>query len=227
MTVVTGSSDDILHRIRRVIPKGWFAFTAAFLDALIGGISDSASWCYGLIGYAKAQTRLATVFGIWLDIFAYDFLGLTLTRNGAQDSAFRAITRATILQERVTRAGMIAAITQLTGRAPLVFEPWNTFDTGGYSGLNQTCGSFGYGVGQGGYGNMNLPGQIFMTVFRGSPSGVPNVSGYGAGAGGYGVGAIAYVGASSQQVGITDDIILRVINLTKPTGTTVWVKFSG
>lgn len=225
MTAATGSSADILNRIRKVLPRRWFAWVAPYRDAVIGGLSDSASWCYGLIGYAKAQTRLATAYGIWLDILCYDFLGFNLTRNAMQDDAFRVVIKATVLQERVTRAGMIAAVTQITGNAPWIFEPWNTYDTGGYSGKNKTCGQFGYGQGQGGYGNMKLPGQIFMKVYRGSTGGVPNVTGYGKPAGGYGQGSIAYVGSSSQQSGLTQAQILQVINLTKPVGTTVWVQF--
>jgi hypothetical protein len=223
--MTTGSSDDIVDRLYRVLPRRWFAWTAPYRDAVLGGISDSASWCYGLIGYAKAQTRIATAYGIWLDILCYDFLGLNLTRNGTPDDVFRSVIKATILQERVTREGMIAAVTQLTGATPWIFEPWNTYDTGGYSGQNQKCGSFGYGSGQGAYGNMKLHNQIFMKVYRGFPGGVPNVSGYGKPAGGYGQGSIAYVGANSQQVGLTQAQILQVINLTKPVGTTVWVQF--
>jgi hypothetical protein len=34
---------------------------------------------------------------------------------------------------------------------PKVFEPWNTYDTGAYG-----VPTVGYGVGQGGWGNMNL-----------------------------------------------------------------------
>lgn len=423
---IIGGSANVLKRIWRVLPKGWFQWGAPNRDAILGGLSDSASWCYGLVQYARQQTRLSSANGIWLDIFAYDFLGRTLVRNGLIDDSFRALIRSTVLQERVTRLGMIEAVTLLTGKAPWVFEPWNTGDTGAYSGApglagttnlllysqdlensagwslngvtitadtttapdgSQTadkiaessgtsqhfvdqeinvvanttyilscyfkaaersyvffgssrtelggpiyvvvnlsngtvstatgtplnvqcisvgngwyrvsfaaqaafsgpgnflaftsadgvyadlnyagtpgsgiyawgaqfepavgsnltpapylmttnasatrstiapdhpCGQFGYGVGVGGYGNMNLPGQIFMKIYRGSPSGVPNVAGYGTGAGGYGAGAIEYVNSATAQVGITDAMILQVINLTKPIGSTVWVQF--
>lgn len=222
-----GSSANIAWRVWSLIPNRWFAFAAPFRDALIGGLSDSAAWNYILIAYAKAQTRLATAYGVWLDVFAFDFLGPTLTRSGLQDDNFRALIKATILQERVTRAGMIAVVTKLTGNVPWVFEPWNTSDTGAYSNQaqGQNFGQGGYGVGNIGYGSMNLPGQIFMKVFRGYPGGVPNVAGYGTPPGGYGVGSIAYTNSQTAQVGLTDEMILRAINLTKPVGTTVWVQF--
>lgn len=223
-----GSSANLLDRVRGLIQRRWFRWGASYRDAILGGISDSAAWNYTLIGYAKAQTRLSTAYGVWLDIVALDFLGPTLTRQGYQDDTFRALIRATILQERVTRAGMIAAVTRLTGVAPLVFEPWNTGDTGAYSNAasGKTYGQFGYGVGAGGYGNMNLPAQTLMQVYRTAPSGVPSVDGYGEPIGGYGAGAIEYVGNTTQLEGVTDQLIYDLINLTKPTGSIVWVAFT-
>lgn len=225
--MTTGSSIDILGRVKQLIPGRWFKWVAPYRDAVIGGLSDSASWNYSLILYARAQTRLATAYGIWLDILAFDFLGRTLTRNGAPDDAFRALIRATILQERVTRKGMIAAVTALTGNVPQVFEPWNAGDTGAYSGNASPgggvkYGSMGYGVGHGGWGNMGLPGQVFLKVTRGAPSGIPNVGGWGNNIDGYGVGVVEYAGALTPLNGITNAMIYQLINLTKPTGSTMW-----
>ncbi len=220
----TGTSDNIVQRIKQVIPKRWFKWLASIRDAILGGVSDSAAWCYSLVKYARAQTRLFTAYGVWLDIFAYDFLGLYIQRRGTSDDAFRAVIRATILQERVTRAGMANAITTVTGKQPWIFEPWNTYDTGGYSGKGATCGSFGYGVGQGGYGNMNLPCQTFMLVHKGAGAGVPGIGGYGSSLDGYGSGAGEYVGPQTEESGITQQMIYDLINNTKPTGTTCWTQ---
>jgi hypothetical protein len=221
---VTGSSANIVARIQAVIPKGWFGWTASIRDAILGGLADSAAWCYGLIGYARAQGRLATAYGIFLDIFAYDFLGSTLTRGKSSDSTFRPVIKATVLQERVTRNGMTGAIGTLTGITPWLFEPWNPADTGAYSGKSFKGGQFGYGVGKGGYGNMKLPAQAFLVVTRSASSGIPNVSGYGNGAAGYGQGALEYSGNNIALSGITDEMIQKAVSLTKPTGTTVWMR---
>lgn len=226
---MTGNSADIVSRVKRLIPNRWFKWVAPYRDAVLGGLADSAAWNYTLIGYAKAQTRLATAYGIWLDILAFDFLGGTLTRDGLLDDAFRAVIRATILQERVTRAGMLSAVTKVTGLTPIIFEPWNTGDTGAYG--NQAAGiiaggQFGYGVGKGGYGSMNLPAQAFMQIYRLTPSGVPNVDGWTGTIGGYGVGAIEYVNSNTVLEGITDAVIYKVINLTKATGSVIWTLFT-
>ncbi len=224
-----GDAADIILRIKRLIPTGWFAYVAPYRDAIFGGLADTAAWCYRLIVYAQAQSRLATAYGIWLDVFAYDFLGRFLTRSGAEDNTFRIIIRSTILQERVTRLGMIQAVTALTSKTPQIFEPWNTNDTGAYSspagsgGANY--GSFGYNVGSGGYGNMLLPCQTFMKITRLAGAGVPKVFGYNGNIGGYGIGAIEWIGVSAETVGITDAMIYDLISKTKPTGCTCWVAF--
>lgn len=224
-----GDSTDIVNRVKGLIPNRWFRWVAPYRDAIIGGLADLAAWNYGWILYARAQTRMATAYGIWLDILAYDFLGRFLVRNGLADDTFRTIIRATILQERVTRNGMINAMTALTGNAPTIFEPWNTIDTGAYSSPGNSgavqCPLFGYGVGHGGYGNMALNDQAFIQIVRGSGSGVPGVGGYSNIISGYGVGAIEYLGPSSELWGITDAMIYDMINKTKPTGTTIWVQF--
>lgn len=233
--MTTGTPSDILDRVKKTLPGRWFAWVAPYRDAVIGGLSDSASWCYGLVGYARAQIRIASAYGIWLDLIARDFLGTYLVRGTLDDNSFRSRLLATILQERVTRKGMIAAVTAITGNVPVVFEPWNTGDTGAYSrtrasGATQ-YGQFGYGVGLGGYGNMNLPAQVFMKVKRGFPSGIPNVGGWAHTAtsiktpGGYGGGSLEYAGPSARLSGITDAMIYDVINKTKPTGSIVWVAF--
>lgn len=225
--MTTGTSADILSRIKRLIPHRWFSYVAPNRDAIIGGIADSAAWNYAFILYAKAQLRISTAYGVWLDIISYDYLNRFIIRGSMGDDTFRVFIKATILQERVTRAGMTKAITTLTSTAPWIFEPWNTYDTGAYSGTKKSgavqYGSMGYGVGQGGYGNMNLPGQAFMAIIRGSPSGLPGVDGYSNPIAGYGVGSIEYAGSWLAQIGITNAIIYSMINITKPTGTLMWV----
>lgn len=129
---MTGDSADILARVKRTLPSRWFASAAPIRDAIVGGLADLSAWGYSSVYYAYAQMRIATASGPWLDLIANDFLGLYLRRNGATDDAFRVKIRATILQERVTRAGMVSMLTALAGQPPKIFEPWNTGDTGGW-----------------------------------------------------------------------------------------------
>ncbi|UGY15102.1 hypothetical protein HAP48_0042360 [Bradyrhizobium septentrionale] len=222
--MATGDSDDILRRVRRLLPRRWWQWGAPLRDTILGGLSDLAAWCFDWTTYARKQTRLATATGIWLDVLCYDFLQRHLTRGSASDEVFRALIDATIFTERVTRKGMSDSVVILTGSRPWIFEPWNTFDTGAYSSSAQAYGQMGYGVGQGGYGNMNLPGQLFMKVLRGANSGVPNADGYGGYTGGYGFGSVELVGNATRLMGVTDQQIEKLITFTKPTGVTVWLQ---
>lgn len=223
--MATGDANDIVARVKKTLPRRWFAWTAPLRDAVLGGLADGAAACYSFYQYAKLQTRISWATGPWLDLISYDFLGRTLPRGGLQDEQYRALILATILQARVTRAAMTAILTKLNGSAPWIFEPWNTGDTGAWSGPGHVYGTMGYGVGHGGWGNMNMPGQVLMQVKRSAPSGVPNVDGWGGTIGGWGAGSIEYVGLATEQTGLTDAQIYQVINQTRPTSVAVWVAF--
>jgi hypothetical protein len=220
MTIITGSASDLLCRLQRVIPFRWFSNPAPNYLAVAQALLDNCVNAFNLVSYARLQTRLATATGPWLDIFVKDFLGRFIARQGASDSVFRAIARATILQERVTRAGMINAITQLVNSTPIIFEPWNPNDTGAWG-----VGNLAYNK-AGGYGSIQLPGQTFMRVSRSGlgATGIPSVDGYQGYLGGYGVGQIQYAGATASEIGVTDQDIYDMILATKPTGSTVWVQ---
>lgn len=216
--MTTGDTTDILTRIKQVLPPRWFAYTAPLRDAVLGGLSDQLAWAYSFIAYAKQQTRITTSTGFFLDLTAYDYFGRFIRRRaGELDAAFMPRIKKEILRERVTRVGMVEALTDLTGRAPIVFEPCNTSDTAGYG---THCG---YGV-AGGYGNVALNNQVFLTVYRTGLQGVPGVDGYGGSIGGYGAGAIEYVGPNMIVGAVTDSDIYSTIEATKPSGAICWTK---
>ena len=216
--MTTGDSTDMLSRIKRVLPPRWFAYAAPLRDAVLGGLADQLAWIYSLIAFAKLQTRVSTATGFFIDLIAFDYFGTFLRRRAAElDGAFVARIKKEILRERVTRRGMIQALTDLTGKSPIVFEPRSTFDAGGYG------THFGYGV-AGGWGNVALNNQVFLTVYRPGLQGVPGVDGYGGGLGGYGVGQLEYVNASMVMGAVTDADIMNTIEATKPTGVTCWTK---
>lgn len=218
----TGDSNDIVARVKAVIPNRWFAWIAPIRDAILGGLSDVAAWNYQLYQFAILQSRIATSTGIYLDLIAYDYLQRFLVRNGNSDDVFRATILATVLQERVTRAGMINAVTELVNTSPGIFEPWNTGDAGGYS-----TPFFAYGR-AGGWGSLQYPAQVFMKVSRSGlgATGIPNIAGYGSPQGGYNIGNIEYVSGEISQTGVTDGDIYNIIKMTKPTGVICWVRIS-
>lgn len=187
------------------------------LDGLLSGCAATWSWVYSLLSFTKLQTRIATASGIFLDIIAYDFFANFLGRRSLElDSVFRGRIQRELFREKGTRAGLVKAVTDLTGRAPFLFEPGYTNDTGGYN-----TGSMGYGV-AGGYGSIALPFQCFIKVYRPVGGGISSIGGYGSSPGGYGVGSLEYVNPSMYNVPVTDQDILNTINDVKPAATIVW-----
>lgn len=182
---------------------------------------------YALLAYVTRQTRIATATDVFLDLIARDFFGAGLQRRTTEaDVNYRARIRASLLPPAGTRAALIAALVRLTGRAPRVFEPRNTMDTGGYGARGSHAWSgLAYGA-AGGYGCLCEPFQCFVTAYRPHSGGVAGVAGWGAGAGGYGVGAIEYVGSDMLDGQVTDADIYSAIAQTLPAGTIGWTAIS-
>jgi hypothetical protein len=215
---IVGSTENIAARLFNLLPPSWFPNPAPNVSTVLQGFANVGAFAYGLISFAKLQTRISTASGFFLDLVAVDYFGRFIRRRVAEaDSTFMARIKKELVRERVTRKGMIQALTDLTGKAPIVFEPWNTSDAGGYG---THCG---YGV-AGGWGSTLLPAQVFLTVYRPGLQGVPGVDGYGGGLGGYGVGAIEYVGPSMIAGTVTDSDVYATIEATKPSGVICWTK---
>lgn len=129
--MATGDSADILSRIKKLLPGGWFSSVATYRDAVLGAIGDVLAPTYSLIVSSKLQMRLATACGFFIDLWSYDYLGLEIVRRvGELDPAFRLRVQQEVLRERVTRNGMIKAMQDLTGQTPVILEPWNPGDMG-------------------------------------------------------------------------------------------------
>jgi hypothetical protein len=175
-----------------------------------------------LLQYVQAQTRIASASDVWLDVIALDFFGNSLVRRtGQSDSAFRDRIQRELLRERGTRAAVVATLTDLTGRAPRLFEPGRTTDTGGYGSLKGAGGGAAYGA-AGGWGSLNLPFQCFVTAYRPLGSGIATVSGWGLHAGAYGVGALEYASLAMVQSQVTDQDIYTAIAEVMPAATIGW-----
>ena len=216
-----GTRDDIATRLAQLVPNGWFKNGLSPLrDALLRGIASALSFSYSLLIYIQLQTRLATASDGWLDMIAGDFFGGNLSRTlGQSDDSLRAQIIINMFRERGTRRALSMLLSQLTGRAPIIFEPARPADTGGY-GI-----ALGYGL-AGGYGSLLLPGQTFVTVFQGSANGVPGVSGYGIVTGAYRTPSRSEYAplAAAQGAGASD--LFAAVNAVRPVTYTIWVRFS-
>lgn len=220
--MATGDKSDVFKRIKQMLPP-WFGDVTPILDGVTQGLAWAGSFVYSLYAYAKLQTRIKTASDGWLDMISADFFGTKLQRAANQsDTSFRARIIINLFRERATRNAIVKVLQDLTGRTPLIFEPLRPADTGAYGAPNS-----GYGM-AGGYGSMLIPYQAFVTAFRPTGSGIPNVGGYGGtvggpGPGGYGVASqIEYASLSMIQGAVTDDDLYSAIDSVKPAATTLW-----
>jgi hypothetical protein len=225
---MVGDLRDIVSRLRDVLPRGWFSEHSPNLDAILASISNPWAWLFSLISYVSAQTRITTAGAEWLDLVALDFFGHKLGRKTNEtDSAFRRRIRERLLPDAATRGAICAGIGGMVGKLPTIFEPANCGDTGSYGSLSiNSRSSFGgaaYGY-AGGWGNLHLPYQFFITTTRPPTPGIGLLSGYGVSTGGYGTGSTSYVDLSSLAGYVTDEEIYEDLCKLLPVNTIAWIR---
>ncbi len=223
---MVGDSNDMAARLRAILPAGWFGEPGAtpVLSSLLLGVGTAFSSFWSLLQSVIAQARIITAYGTFLDMISADFFGAGLVRFPDElDDAFRTRILQAILRPRTTRAAVALALLQLTGKSPIIFEPANTADTGGYSigGIGYGAGEAGGGGGGGGWGSLELPFQFFITVFRPSGGGIAEIAGYGSG------GVPVYGSLSMETVGLSDSVIAASIPPLLPAATTAWMRLAG
>jgi hypothetical protein len=218
----TGTQTDIVNRLQALMPHGWFPNGLSDIrDALLTGIANMLAFVYSLLAYVRLQTRVATATDGFLDMIAADFFGNGLLRQRNQlDASYRARIQAALFLERGTRNAVIRVLTQLTGRAPIVFEPQRPADTGSYGGP-----ALGYGV-AGGYGSLAYPYQAFVTAFRPKGFGIPSVAGYGIPTGAYNTPSQAEYASAAMTSGVLDADIYAAIDSVKVAGTLLWARIA-
>ncbi len=209
------SADDMRLRLRRMLPARWWADEAPVLDGLLLGLGTALAAIYGLIAYARQQTRLATAAAPWLDLAAQDFLAGRLQRRPQEaDAAFRVRLLAAMQRPRATRDAVVQAVLRVTGGTPWIFEPRRPADTGAWN-----LGCLGYGV-AGGWGSFGLPAQVFVAVERPRGTGCALLAGYGTG------GAVTYAGLAQIGAQVPDAEIFAAIADAMPSGAIAWTRLT-
>ena len=209
---------DMRARLRGVLPARWHAEANETLDAVLSGLAEGWQWVRGLVDEVRAQARIATATGRTLDLAAADYFGPRIRRRTGQgDAAFRGVILRELLRERATRPGLVAALRDLTGRAPVVFEPRRPADTGGW-GAGCAWGAAG------GWGSMMLPHQVFVTAYRPKGAGIAGINGWRGPGGGYGLGAAAWAGAAMLDGQVTDADIHAATAAVLPASAIAWVR---
>ncbi|MDT8871626.1 hypothetical protein RAA17_12355 [Komagataeibacter rhaeticus] len=168
-------------RIRRLLPTGWFpsppatgeAEQAPVLNALLQGYGCVFAWIWAMLAATADQTRLATMTGAFLDMFAADFFGTLLTRNtGESDDAFRTRIEEALFPSLGTRPDVVNTIADEVGSAGRVIEPRNATDCKGLGSLAAPAigGGYGYGVAALRYGSRAAPFQLLHSCPLATPA---------------------------------------------------------
>ncbi|QOF94185.1 hypothetical protein IFJ82_09495 [Novacetimonas hansenii] len=162
-------------RIRKLLPGGWFPMPPAtgeteqapVLNALLQGFGSVFAWIWAMLAGTADQTRLATMTGAFLDMFASDFFGTLLTRNtGESDDAFRIRIEEALFPSLGTRPDVVNVIADEVGTAGRVIEPRNASDCKGLGSMSAPAigGGYGYGVAALRYGSRGTPFQLFAQL---------------------------------------------------------------
>jgi hypothetical protein len=225
---MTGDLPDFVSRLRTVLPKRWFAEQSPNLEVVLTSLATPWVWLYDLITYVIAQTRLVTATDDWLDLISNDYLGDALGRKPNEaDFSYRNRIQRALLHEAATRSAVSVGLENLTGSQPIIFEPANCMDAGSYGGLaggpNIPGTGLAYGL-AGGWGSLNLPLQVFVTVTRPATPGLGMLAGYGTANGAYGDGEIGYVDLSLLPGHVSDADIQGTLCSLLPVNTVAWLR---
>jgi hypothetical protein len=184
--MATGDVPDLVYRLRTLLPP-WFPNQgqAPVLDAILTGIATLLSTSYGFIQYARAQSRISTASGGWLDLIAWDFFGSRFQRRPTEtDLSFQPRLKKELIRPRLTRPAIISMVRDLTGFTPSLIEPFNGQDLGGFDLGNLALDAAG------GMGATNHNNQIWVTAFRPITYGLQIAAGFDAGPGGFDTGLL-------------------------------------
>lgn len=220
---MTGDADDILSRIRRGLPP-WFGRDgdAPALDALLSGVAALLAWFYGLYQFTRAQTRVATSTGGWLDLSAGDVAGGDLPRfSGETDAAYARRIRLEPLRDRNTIPAIRKAVFDITGIEPDVYEGFDTFGNGAFGASNLALSRAGR------WSSTQLAFVVLVTVYMHNNYGIPNRGGFDDGAGGLGDGNFSWADASEIiGSGATQDDVLAALERVRAAGVTIYATFA-
>lgn len=161
---MTGTTGDMVRRLRMVLPTRWFADDTPVLDGLLTGLGSTAAWAYGLLDGVRQQARIGTASGVFLDTAAADFFGpRVIRRSGQSDPSFRMTMLREMFRPRATRAALADSLHDVTGRVPDIFEPSRAADTAVWNGPCGYCQA-------GRWGSINMPSQLLVTAYRPQPN---------------------------------------------------------
>lgn len=221
---MTGDTTDLLTRLKRLLPAGWFGAEGAspVVEAMLAGPAWVFSQIYALWLFASLQTRLATMTGGWLDFAAADFFVHFRRFQAEGDASYARRVRLEVFRDRNTRHAIDHAIYDITGQHPAIFEAWRPGDCGGYGTPGLAYGAVGH------YGSHTAPYEVIVTTPFPQNYGIPNRGGWGSLTGGYSVGNFSFVD-DADVVGSGPSVrdVIDAVERVRAAGVTILIHFTG
>lgn len=145
--IVAGKTEvqRLTDQLIELVPPSWTSVEAKKRGGVFWTLMTAIATIFSLvkivIAQVKAQFRLATATGIFLDAYSQDYFGTGTIRAlprfiGESDDSFRSRIQAEILRQKATKPGIRRAVAQVTGASPIIVEDIdiNTSSSwGGYS----------------------------------------------------------------------------------------------
>lgn len=220
--MATGDNADIISRLQRWLPTGWFPTDSGTrIYALLSGFAAALKVIWDQIAYTRKQTRVATTTDGFLELASYDFFGPALPRlTNEPDAAYSLRIRNEVLRDRITKSAIDALLYEMTGQHPVILELETPEDTGGYRYW------MGYGV-AGAYASRAWRFSVFIQTTHAGQFSIPNVGGFR----GYlaGFRAFSFMLADPSMLtgtGFSDAQIYAALDKIRAAGVTYWVKIS-
>ena len=169
--IAPGTARDFARRIRLLLPQGWFPAyrgdeveDAPVLQALLTGFGSVLAHIWALMIVVRAQTRMGTTSGPFLDMAAKDYFGAAgLIRLPLErDTRLRRRMVERLNAQRNTRQAVVQAVTELAGAPPRIIEPMTVRDCGAW------CRAGGYGAVRSRYGSAK-GGQFMIEIYPRQP----------------------------------------------------------
>lgn len=214
---MTGDSNDLVSRLQRWLPQGWFPTQAGTrIYAILAGFASHLSAIYGWAAYLKNQTRIATSTDGFLDLSSLDFFGSALPRLPAEpDADFSTRIRHELVRDRLTRQAIDSLLVEMTGAHPIIVEASRRSDNFAWRGR--------YGWRTGYMNSRALFNAVFITTTHAGVFGIqtgawrnPNAA--------WRVPTFVYADPSMiSGTGFTNEQLLDALNRIRPAGVTFWV----
>jgi hypothetical protein len=119
-----GDQTDFTSRILRLLPTGWFPSAAPRLNAVLQGAASSLSAAFAMLTFVKAQTRVGTATGSFLDLISQGYFAGKLPRLAYEsDASYIRRILYNLTAPRGTWDGMAEMLELLTGNEPIIFQP--------------------------------------------------------------------------------------------------------